>query len=117
MAELPPEIESKLAEFQGSQEQLQLVSAQKMQVKMQLDEVDAAAEALKGATGKVFKSVGMLVLESDRETVSRELAERKEALSVRAQVLGKQEERLRKRLLELRSEIESATKGMKPSGG
>lgn len=117
MSELPEGLEAKVVEFQGLQEQLQLVASQKMQVKMQVEEIDSALEALKTAQGKVFKSAGMLIVESDKATLSKELEEKKESLSLRLQVVAKQEEKVRKRLLELKSEIESASKGMKPQGG
>ncbi|VVC71666.1 Prefoldin subunit beta [uncultured archaeon] len=88
-----------------------------MHLKMHAYEVDWPLEALKTATGKVFKSAGMLVLESDKATLEKELSEKKETLGVRLQVLLKQEEKLRKRLLDLKSEIESAASGQRPSGG
>ena len=73
MAEVPKEIEAKVVEFQQAQEQLQLVMSQKLQVKMQVDEIDSAAGALKGASGRVFRSTGSIVLEADKEALSKEL--------------------------------------------
>ena len=117
MAEISKEMEAKLVEFQQSQEQLQVVMTQKLQVKMQIDDIDSALDALKSATGKVFKSTGPIVIEYDKDTLSKELEEKKEAFSTRLQVLTRHEEKLRKRLLELKAEIEAASAGAPATAG
>jgi len=115
MPEMPKEMEEKILEFQQAQEQLQLIVGQKMQFKMQMDEIGLASESLESAKGKVYKSTGAIIIEADKGALGKELGEKKEMLTVRMQVLGKQEEKLRKRLLELRSELESGAKGMPPT--
>jgi|GEM_PF-1666490 len=109
MAEISKEMEAKLVEFQQSQEQLQIVMAQKLQVKMQIDEIDSALAALKSTSGKVFKSTGSIIVESDKDSLSKELEEKKDAFSTRLQVLARHEEKIRKRLLELKKELETAS--------
>lgn len=116
MAEIPKETEQQVLEFQQAQGQLQMVMMQKGQVRMQLDEIGGALEELKKAEGKVYKSTGSILLESDKDSLSKELGEKKETLLVRVQVLAKQEEKLRSRLVELKGKIEAATKGMKGAG-
>ena len=110
MNELPPEIEKKLMEFQSVQEQLQMIASQRMQFKMQQDETEAALTELKTAKGRVFKSAGMIIIESDKDALTKELEEKKETLGVRFQAVSKQEDKLRKQLLDLRSELETAAK-------
>ena len=78
--------------------------------------VEGALEELKKASGKVYKSTGAILLESNKDSLAKELAEKKETMLVRSQVLGKQEEKLRSKLMELKGKIEAATKGMKGAG-
>jgi len=106
--DIPKEVEHDINEFQTAQNQLQMILVQKQQLKMQLDEIDDALEELKGKNGKVFKSIGSVLVESTSEDVAKELNERKETMKVRTGVLGKQEEKLRNKLVELKSKIEKA---------
>lgn len=106
--DIPKEVEHDINEFQTAQNQLQMIMVQKQQIKMQLEEVDEALEELKGKTGKIFKSIGSVLVESSSEDVVKELNEREETMKVRVGVLGKQEEKLRGRLVELKSKIEKA---------
>jgi prefoldin beta subunit len=71
----------------------------------------ATLEELKKASGKVYKSTGAILLESDKDSLAKELAEKKETMLVRSQVLGKQEEKLRSRLTELKGKIEPRRRG------
>ena len=112
MDQLPTEIEKKLAEFQSAQEQLQAISSQKFQLKMQEDELDSALKSVKEANGKVFKSTGFVVVEAEKDKLTAELEEKKESVAVRLQVVSKQEDKFKKRALELRTEIEAAAKQM-----
>lgn len=116
MAEIPKETEQHILEFQQAQGQLQLVMAQKAQVRVQLDDLEGALAELEKAHGKVYKSTGSILLESGKEALGKELGEKKETLLVRSQVLGKQEEKLRTRLTELRGKIEAAAKDIKGAG-
>ena len=112
MDQLPTEIEKKLAEFQSAQEQLQAISSQKFQLKMQEDELDSALKSVKEANGKVFKSTGFVVVEAEKDKLTAELEEKKESVAVRLQVVSKQEDKFKKRALELRTEIEAVAKQM-----
>jgi len=106
--EVPKEVAHDINEFQTAQNQLQMIMVQKQQIKMQLEEIDDALEELKGKSSKVYKSIGSLLIESNSEDVLKELNESKETMKVRLGVLGKQEEKLRGRLVELKSRIEKA---------
>jgi len=54
----------------------------------------------------VYKSVGSLLLKSERQTVLSELKERKELLGTRITVLGRQEERTKERMKELQTKLQ-----------
>ena len=112
MPELPKETEQMISEFQQLQAQFQLIVVQGQQTQAQMDEIEEALEQLKSASGKIYKASGPLLMESNKDAVAKELKERKESLAVRHSMLGKQEEKLKTRLNELRSKIEAAAKGL-----
>jgi len=103
---LSKETEQQIAEFQGLQGQLQSVMIQKQQVQTQVDELAQASEELKSAKGAVFRSAGTLLIQSTREEAEKDVAEKKELYSVRANALSRQEERLKARLTELKQKLE-----------
>ncbi len=106
--EMDKELKAMLGEYQALQNQLQVVAVQRSQARLQIDEMIGALEQLKTSTGAVYRAAGNLLLASTKEEAEKDLADKKETLEVRAGVLGKQEEKLRTRLNELRSKIESA---------
>jgi prefoldin beta subunit len=110
--DIPKEVEHDINEFQTAQNQLQMIMVQKQQVKMQFEEIDDALEELKGKSARIYKSIGSLLIESNTPDVVKELNESKDTMKVRLSVLGKQEEKLRERLVELKSRIEKAAGAM-----
>jgi prefoldin beta subunit len=95
--------EKDLEAYQITQQQLQLVLLQKQQLKIQGEEMDSALEELKKITEKekVYKIVGPILIEVNKDEIVKELNEKKETLNSRLEILEKQEERLRKNLVEL----------------
>jgi len=90
------------------QQTLQAVSSQKQQLEIEASETDRAmAELDKLAdTAVVYKSIGSLLLKSERQTLLAELKERKELLGTRITVLGRQEERTKERMKELQDKLQ-----------
>jgi len=107
--EIPANLQEELAKLQQLQQTLQIIVSQRQQVEMELTDTDKALEELKkmGDDAIIYKSVGMLLVKKDKESVTKDLTERRELLSVRASVLGKQEERTREKLRELQQQIQS----------
>lgn len=54
----------------------------------------------------IYKSIGSLMVKTDKTKVVTDLNERKELLNMRASVLGKQEERLRSQMKELQAKLQ-----------
>jgi prefoldin beta subunit len=75
---------------------------------MQLTEVEQAASELEkmNETAVVYKSIGALLVKSEKGKVTTELAERKELLKMRVDVLAKQEERLRTEAKDLQEKLQ-----------
>ncbi|VVB57988.1 Prefoldin subunit beta [Candidatus Anstonella stagnisolia] len=108
------DLEKQLQDFQNLQRQLQLLSMQKQQVAVQLDEVKMAEEEMAKSKGALFRAVGSLIMESSKEDVKAFLKERKETLDMRAGITAKQEDKLRKQLTEMRTQLEAAAKMAAP---
>src|SRR3989454_12817417 len=106
--ELPPQIQEQLGRLQQLQQTLQAVSSQKQQLEIEVSETDRALAELEKLTDTavVYKSVGSLLLKSDRQTLLAELKERKELLGTRITVLGRQEERTKERMKELQEKLQ-----------
>jgi len=114
--ELSPQIQEQLARLQQLQQTLQAVSTQKQQLEIESSETDRALAELEklGDQSVVYKSVGSLLLRSEKQTLTAELKERKELLGTRITVLGRQEERTKERMKELQEKLQEK---LRPSAG
>lgn len=115
--ELPPQIQEQLVRLQQLQQTLQSVVTQKQQLELELNETDKALSELEKSTDDtpVYKSVGSILVKSERQKLLVELKERKELLTTRVTVLGKQEERTRERLKEVQERLQERLQGSKGS--
>lgn len=107
MTELPPNVQERLLRLQQLQRSLQTVMAQKQQVELEQAEADQALTELATLTEDVviYKSIGSLLVKSEKNKVEAELKEHKEILNTRVQVLAKQEERLRSQFNQLQAKL------------
>lgn len=105
---LPPQIQEDLVRLQQLQQTLQVVVTQKQQLEIDLNEAEKALSELEKITDDVpvYKSVGSILLKTDRQGLMSELKEKKELINTRVTVLGKQEERTRERLKELQDRLQ-----------
>ena len=112
-AELPPQVQEQLVRLQQLQQTLQSVAGQKQQLELELNETDKALAELEKSTDDtpVFKSVGSILVKSNKQTLLVELKERKELLTTRVTVLGKQEDRTRERLKETQEKLQERLQG------
>jgi len=106
-AETPEEKERKEFEnYQMAQQRLQIVMLQKQQLQMQTDELAHALEELGKASGNVYRIVGPILIQSQKEEVSKDLQGKREEFNSKVELLDKQEERLKKNLMDLRKTLE-----------
>lgn len=106
--ELPPQIQEQLVRLQQLQQTLEVVTAQKQQLEIELAESSRALSELEKVDDKtvIYKSIGGLMLRTERKKVMEELTERKELLNTRITVLGRQEKRTRDNLKELQGRLQ-----------
>ncbi len=115
--ELPPQIQEQLGRLQQLQQTLQAVTSQKQQLEIEASETDRALAELDklNDASVVYKSIGSLLLRSDRQTLLTELRERKDLLGTRITVLGRQEERTKERMKELQEKLQEKLRPPSPS--
>ncbi|MGC8479703.1 MAG: prefoldin subunit [Candidatus Micrarchaeia archaeon] len=83
-------IEKLLKEYQLLQEQMRNVAIQLEQMQSQKIELERAKEEVDKSSGKIFLTVGNVIVESSKEKASVEIADRQSLLSIRLQSLNKQ---------------------------
>jgi prefoldin beta subunit len=108
ISRLPPQVQQRLLRLQQLQQTLQGVLTQKQQLELQLTDVEQALSELEKLTDSavIYKSIGSLLVKSEKAKVTTELNERKELLNMRINVLGKQEERLRTQVKGLQEKLQ-----------
>ncbi len=106
-------IEKMTTEYQKVQEQLQSLSMQNEQFEAQKDEYTQAKEQLEKATGKIYSSIGGVIIESNKEDALKDLAEKNELVEMRLNILKKQIDDTKKKEQELREQITEAIKDQK----
>ncbi len=110
MQKVPPQVQAMLGQLESYQQQLQLVIQQKQKVQLELTEAKKALEEIEkvddGTT--IYKTVGTLIVKTDKAKAVEELKEKVETLEVRLNALERQEKKLNEKLKELTAQIQSA---------
>jgi prefoldin beta subunit len=108
ISKLPPVVQERLLRLQQLQQTLQATLAQKQQIELELNETDSALEEMQKTTDEtpIYKSIGSLLIKTEKTKITTELTERKELLNTRITVLTKQEERLRIQLKDLQTKLQ-----------
>lgn len=90
---------------------------QKQQLEIESSETEKALTELDKVTDQtpVYKSVGSLLIKSERPALQAELKERKELLGTRITVLGRQEERTKERIKELQGKLQEKLRPASPA--
>ena len=102
--EVSKETEQKIGQLQMFEQSLQNFLGQKQQFQIQLVEVESALNELNN-TDKVFKIVGNIMVEADKNELKADLQSKKEVLELRLKTMEKQEAHVREKASKLQSEI------------
>jgi prefoldin beta subunit len=108
ISRLPPQVQERLLRLQQLQQTLQSVMTQKQQVDMEQTEVEQTLNELQKTSDEtiIYKSIGSLLVKSEKTKVTTDLVERKELLTTRSTVLTRQEERLRSQVKEVQTKLQ-----------
>ncbi len=112
-AELPPQIQNQIAQLQQLQQQAQALALQRSQLELALNEAEQTLAELDKLDDNavIFKTVGTILVKSNREDVKIDLSEKKETYSVRLKSLERQEERVQTRFKQLQEQLKKALGG------
>jgi len=113
--QIPPMVQEQLAKLQQTQQNLQMIMAQKQQLELEQLETEKALVELNKANDDdaVFKHAGTILIKSNKKDLIEELEEKKELAKTKASLLVKQEEKLKTGLKEQETKIQEMIK--KPS--
>jgi prefoldin beta subunit len=111
--ELPPWLKEQISRLQQLQQNLQAIMMQKQQIELEIVETERALEELSKTTtsDSIYKAAGPLLIKSEKDTMEKELTEKKELANTRVMVLGKQELRVKENLKEVENKINQMLKG------
>ncbi len=111
--ELPPWLKEQISRLQQLQQNLQAIMMQKQQIELEIVETERALEELNKITtsDSIYKAAGPLLIKSEKDTIEKELTEKKELANTRVMVLGKQESRVKENLKEVENKINQMLKG------
>ncbi len=118
MEKLSPQLRHQLAQYQQLQQQAQALIAQRQQLELLLKEAERALEELQKlpADVVVYRSVGGLLIKSDKQEVEKRLSEEKETLDLRVKTVARQQDRVIERLKEMQEKLDQALKGGQTQG-
>ena len=116
--QIPPMVQEQLSKLQQTQQNLQMIMAQKQQLELEQLETEKALVELNKANDDdaVFKHAGTILIKSNKKDLIEELEEKKELAKTKASLLAKQEERLKTGLKEQETKIQEMIK-KQPSTG
>ncbi|HET9773836.1 MAG: prefoldin subunit beta [Nitrososphaeraceae archaeon] len=111
--ELPPWLKEQISRLQQLQQNLQAIMMQKQQIELEIVETDRALEELNKTkhSDSIYKAAGPLLVKTEKDSVEKELSEKKELANTRVMVLGKQESRVKENLKEVENKINEMIKG------
>jgi prefoldin beta subunit len=109
---LPAQLQEQLLRLQQLQQTLQAVITQRQQLELENSEIDQALDELVKMEDEslIYKSIGSLLVKSEKNKIVDELRERKELLNTRIQVLSKQRSRMEERMKSLQKVIQERLK-------
>ena len=116
---IPPELQTQLVKLQQLQDQLNRLLAEKNVIDSELREVNKILQELSqlAAGTPVYKIVGNLLVKTDKETIQKELDDRKELLELRSKTYQKQENLLRTQLEDLQKKVNELLSKYYPQSG
>jgi prefoldin beta subunit len=97
-----------IEQLQSTEQQLQGFMMQKQQMQLELNETNTALEELKTAEGDVYKTLGNVMLKTDKPALEKELEEKKKLADLRLSSIEKQEALLTEKATKLRDELQKA---------
>ncbi len=117
MQNIPENIQQELMQFQQLQSQYQIIVSQLQSLKIEMTETDVALNELsKTENPVVYKSIGSILVKSEKPDILDDLNKKKESIDIRIKTIEKQEDRVKKKLEEMQKNLQKALGGQPSSG-
>jgi len=97
-------VQNKINQLSMMEQNLQNFALQKQQFQAQLLEIESAENELKDSK-EAFRIIGSIMVASDKEKLQKELAEKKEVITIRIESFEKQEAKLREKAEAMQKEV------------
>lgn len=112
--DIQKETQEKISQLQMLEHSLNNFASQRQNFQSQVLEIDNALAEMQNCKGKVYKITGNIMFESEKDSLSKELKEKKDILDIRIKSLEKQETALEEKAKKLQAEVmEELDKHMK----
>jgi len=108
--EINKETESQIRELQVLEQSLQQVMMQKQTFQLEQSEVENAIEELGKANDEVYKIAGNIMIKTSKETLLKDIKQKKDLISLRIKALDSQEKNLQESSESLREKVLSKIK-------
>ena len=107
--EMTKETQEKIGQLQMIEQNMQSMMAQKQQFQAQMVEIESALKELKNSK-TAYKIVGNIMVSSDKESLEKDLNEKKEMMELRIKALEKQEEQVKEKAQKIQKEVMGSIK-------
>ena len=101
--------QEKIQEIQILEQNLQNVLFQKQAFQLELNEIDAAMEELEKTEDEVYKITGQILIKTDKNSLKKELQDKKKIFELRISSIEKQEKAINDKIDKIRAEFHDNT--------
>ena len=98
------DVQNKIGQLQMLEQSMQSFLMQKQQFQAQLIEIESALEELKNSK-MVYKIVGNIMIDANKEELEKELKENKEKTELRIKTIEKQEKQMKDKASSMQEEV------------
>ncbi|MDP3881795.1 MAG: prefoldin subunit beta [Nanoarchaeota archaeon] len=102
------EIEKIIEDLQILEQQLQSILIEKQTLQAESNEVDNAISEVSKTSDEVYKILGGIMIRADKDSLLKELEEKRKITSIKVKALEKQEELVARKSDELRGEMQKS---------
>lgn len=95
----------KIQDLQILEGNFQSLLMQKQQFGLELNEISTALEEVSNSKGDVFRIIGQVMVKSDKDSLKKELLEKKDLINIRMKAIEKQENSFRESIERLKGDI------------
>lgn len=101
------ELEELLGHLQLQNQQLQTIIIQKQSLLIQDKEIEKALEEMEKCGDEIYKSVGPILVKTNKEDMRNELKEERDDISIKLKSIEKQEKRIRDAIKDSQEKFQS----------